>query len=95
LPIKVLRTAAMMDGIGDLELRHGARRASAYARAEPIIRCLEATIRRHRADTGRLDSFPDTRALVMACQASGLVAPRGGPVTHGTVLRALRLMGLR
>lgn len=85
----------MMDGIGDLELRHGARRADAYARAEPIIRCLEATIRLHRADTGRLDGFPDTRTLVAACQASELVAPRGGPITPGTVLRTLRLMGLR
>lgn len=85
----------MMDGIGDLELRHGARRASAYARAEPIIRCLEATIHRHRAATGRLDAFPATRTLVAACRDGGLVAPRGGEITEDTVRRTLRLMGLR
>jgi len=85
----------MMDGIGDLELRHGARRAGAYARAESVIRCLEATIHRHRAETGRLDSLPDTGTMVAACRDSGLSAPRGGPVTSDTVRRALRLMGLR
>ena len=85
----------MMDGIGDLQLRHGSRRASAYARAEPLIRCIAATIHRHRAATGALDGFPETHELVTACRADGLVAPRGGPVTPRTVLRTLRLMGLR
>ena len=85
----------MMDGIGDLELRHGARRASAYARAEPMIRCLEATIRRHRATTGRVDDLPPIRALAAACRDHGMVAPRGGAITEDTVRRTLRLMGLR
>lgn len=85
----------MMDGIGNLELRYGARRAYAYARAEPAIRCIEATIQEHRARTGNLDSLPDTRFLVAACTKMGLHAPRGGPVTHATVLRTLRFMGLR
>ncbi|MBY9063645.1 hypothetical protein K7957_11940 [Sphingomonas yunnanensis] len=85
----------MMDGIGDLELRHGARRAGAYARAEPVIRCIEATTRDHRRRTGTTDTYPETSDLVTACRERGLIAPRGGPVTRGTVLRALRLMGLR
>lgn len=91
----MLRADVMMDGIGDLELRHGARRALAYSRAEPVIRCIEATIREHRARTGILDSLPDTRVLVAACARLGLLAPRGGPVTNATVLRTLRFMGLR
>lgn len=85
----------MMDGIGDLELRHGARRARAFDRAEPAIRCIEAAIRRHRVDTGDVNSLPDMASLVAACRDGGLTAPRGGPVTRSTVVRTLRLMGFR
>ncbi|KQN92578.1 hypothetical protein ASE95_07725 [Sphingomonas sp. Leaf231] len=85
----------MMDGIADIELRHGARRARAYLRAEPVIRCIEGAIRDHRRETGRAEAFPPLARLVALCHDAGLTAARGGPVTRSTVVRALKLMGLR
>lgn len=85
----------MMDGIDDIELRHGIRRASAYARAEPVIRCIEEAIRDHRRRTGDLDAMPPIGRLTALCTERGLSAARGGPISHNTVARAMKLMGLR
>ncbi|TXC70469.1 hypothetical protein FSB78_05570 [Sphingomonas ginsenosidivorax] len=84
-----------MDGIDDIELRHGARRARAYTRAEPLIRCIEEAIRDHRRRTEDLDGMPRVGVLVGLCTEQKLSAPRGGPITYHTVVRALKLMGLR
>ncbi|RYF01152.1 MAG: hypothetical protein EOO77_33305 [Oxalobacteraceae bacterium] len=85
----------MMDGIDDIELRHGARRAGAYTRAEPVIRCIEDAIRDHRRRTGDLDSMPQISRLITLCAERSVLAARGGPVSHSTVARAMKLMGLR
>lgn len=85
----------MMDGIADIELRHGARRAQAYMRAEPVIRCIEEAIRDHRRDTGQVDGIPPLTQLAALCREGGLRAARGGPVSRNTVIRAMKLMGLR
>lgn len=91
----MLKPTGMMDGIGDLELRYGPRRARAYARAEPLIRRIEVVIRDYREETGETDGLPPVARLVASCQAAELTAARGGPVTSRTVARALKLMGLR
>jgi hypothetical protein len=85
----------MMDGIGHLELRFGPRRARAYTQAEPLIRRIERTIRQHRQSTGEIESLPPIAELVASCREAGLTAARGGRVTPSTVIRALKLMGLR
>jgi hypothetical protein len=85
----------MMDGIDDIELRHGARRARAYTRAEPVIRCIEEAIREHRRLSEDADGLPPVGLLVALCKEQRLTAARGGPVSYSTVVRALILMGLR
>ena len=85
----------MMAGIDSIALRHGARRALAYTRAEPVIRCIEEAVRDHRRRTGDIDAMPHVSSLVTLCAARRLSAARGGPVSHSTVVRALKLMGLR
>ena len=84
-----------MDGIDDIELRHGARRARAYIRAEPVIRCIEEAIREHRRLSQDTDGLPQVGRLVALCKEQRLTAARGGPVSYSTVVRALTLMGLR
>ena len=84
-----------MDGIDDIELRHGARRARAYTRAEPVIRCIEEAIREHRRLSQDADGLPPVDRLVALCKEQRLTAARGGPVSYSTVVRALILMGLR
>ncbi|MEG3082268.1 hypothetical protein U1707_01310 [Sphingomonas sp. PB2P12] len=88
-------SSAMMDGIDDIELRHGPRRAQAYNRAEPVIRCIEEAVRDHRRRTGDADGIPEIGALVALCTEHHLTAARGGPVSYHTVVRAMKLMGLR
>jgi hypothetical protein len=72
---------AMMDGIDDIELRHGARRAEANRRAEPVIRCIEDAIRDHRRRTGDLDRYTWPRrtqpTATPPCWTSGM--SRGRP----------------
>ena len=85
----------MMDGIDDIELRHGARRARAYTRAEPVIRCIEEAIREHRRLSEDADGLPPVGKLVALCKEQRLTAARGGPVSYSTVVRALIFMGVR
>lgn len=85
---------AMMDDIADLTLRYGDRRARAYERAEPVVRCIEAAIRTYRRDRALVDGRPTIAELIAACTACGLTAARGGSVTRYTIRRALKLMGL-
>jgi hypothetical protein len=84
-----------MDGIDDIEIRHGIRRAKAYTRAEPVIRCIEDAVRAYRRRTGDVDGMPPVATLVTLCAERGLTAARGGPVTRTTIIRALKLIGLR
>ncbi|MBD8735794.1 hypothetical protein [Sphingomonas sp. CFBP 13706] len=84
----------MMDGIADMALRHGDRRARAYERNEPVIRCIQDAITAYRRDGGDRDGRPTIGALIAACSASGLTAARGGPVTRYTIYQALKLTGL-
>lgn len=85
----------MMDGIADIELRHGARRAQAYTRAEPVIRCVEEAIRDHRRRTGQVDGLPPVSQLIALCVERRLTAARGGPVSYSTVIRAMKFMSVR
>ncbi|RYE97771.1 MAG: hypothetical protein EOO77_38445 [Oxalobacteraceae bacterium] len=84
----------MMDGIADMALRHGNRRARAYERAEPVIRCIEDAIRAHRRSSADAEGRPTIRQLVRCCNECGLSAARGGPITQYTIGRALKLMGI-
>ena len=84
-----------MDGIDDIELRHGARRAGAYTRAEPVIRCIEDAICDHRRRTGDHDSMPQISRLITLCMERRLSAARGGPISNSTVVSSMKLMGLR
>jgi hypothetical protein len=84
----------MMDGIADMALRHGDRRARAYERGEPVIRCIQDAITAYRRDGGDRDGRPTVRELIAACHGCGLTAARGGAVTRYTVGQALKLMGL-
>jgi hypothetical protein len=45
-PVTIIRyrSSTMMDGIADMALRHGDRRARAYERSEPVIRCIQDAI---------------------------------------------------
>ncbi len=83
-----------MDGIADMALRHGRRRACAYERAEPVIRCIQDAITAYRRDGADPDGRPSIGRLLAACDAGGLTAARGGPVTRYTIRSALTLMGL-
>lgn len=81
----------MMDGIADMALRHGDRRARAYERSEPVIRCIQDAITAYRGDR---DGRPTISQLIAACGACGLTAARGGSVTRYTISEALKLIGL-
>ncbi len=83
-----------MDGIADLALRHGYRRARAYERGELVIRCIQDAITAYRRDSGDHDGRPTISQLVAACSACGLTAARGGSVTRYTISQALKLIGL-
>ena len=95
-PVAIIgyRPSTMMDGIADMALRHGDRRARAYERNEPVIRCIQDAITTYRRDGGDRDGRPTIGALIAACSASGLTAARGGPVTRYTICQALKLTGL-
>ncbi len=84
----------MMDGIGDMALRHGDRRARAYERSEPVIRCIQDTITAYRREGGDRDGRPTISQLIVACSARGLTAARGGAVTRYTISQALKWIGL-
>jgi hypothetical protein len=84
----------MMDGIADLALRYGDRRARAYERSEPVIRCIQDAITAYRRDSGDRDGRPAISQLIAACSVCGLTAVRGGSVTRYTISRALKLIGL-
>jgi hypothetical protein len=84
----------MMEGIADMALRHGDRRARAYERAEPVIQCLQDAITAYRRDSADKNGRPTISQLVAACEACGISAARGGSVTRYTIGSALRLMGL-
>lgn len=84
----------MMEGIANMALRHGDRRARAYERAEPVIRCLQDAITAYRRNSADCNGRPSISQLIAACDACGMSAARGGPVTRYTIRSALRLMGL-
>jgi hypothetical protein len=84
----------MMDGIADMALRHGDRRARAYERAEPVIRCIQDAIAAYRRDSADSDGRPTISQLIAACDTRDLTAARGGSVTHYSIKSALRLLGL-
>ena len=84
----------MMEGIANMALRHGDRRARAYERAEPVIRCIQDAITAYRRDSADSDGRPTISQLIAACDACGMTAARGGSVTRYTIVSALRLMGL-
>lgn len=84
-----------MDGIDDIEIRHGVRRPLAYTWAEPVIRCIKEAVRDHRRCTGDIDGMPKVSRLIALCDERSLTAARGGPVSRSTVIRAMKLSGLR
>ena len=84
----------MMEGIANMALRHGDRRARAYERAEPVIRCIQDAITAYRRDSADSDGRPTISQLIAACDACGMTAARGRSVTRYTIVSALRLMGL-
>jgi len=83
-----------MEGIANMALRHGDRRARAYERAEPVIRCIQDAITAYRRDSADSDGRPTISQLIAACDACGMTAARGGSVARYTIGSALRLMGL-
>ena len=84
----------MMEGIANMALRHGDRGARAYERAEPVIQCLQEAITAYRRDSANCDGRPSISQLIATCDACGMSAARGGPVTRYIIGSALRLMGL-
>jgi hypothetical protein len=73
------RSSTMMDGIADMALRHGDRRARAYERSEPVIRCIQDAITAYRRDGGDRDGRPTISQLIAACSACGLTAAVAAP----------------
>lgn len=59
-PVTIIRyrSSTMMDCIADMALRHGDRRARAYDRSEPVIRCIQDAITAYRRDGGDRDGRP-------------------------------------
>lgn len=74
--------------------KHGMRRARAHARAKPVIDYIAKQIDAYRFETGRPHGLPPIYGLADDCNRNGITAARGGPVSHNTITRALKLMEL-